>query len=145
MHLATDRTHRFEVDPQRLWDALTDIDDYPRWWPWLRSFEAEAFAPGARWRCVVRPPLGYPVRFAITLGEVAPPRHADAVVGGDIEGHARLDITGHGQGSELRLVSELRPVSPLVRVVTRLASPVARTSHDWVLDTGLRQFRRHAL
>jgi hypothetical protein len=37
-------------------------------------------------------------------------------------------------------VSHLEPGNSLLRAVARLAAPVVRYGHDWVLDTGARQF-----
>ena len=38
-------------------------------------------------------------------------------------------------------MSELTPTSSLLRTLARLAPPVARYGHEWVLSTGLQQFR----
>jgi hypothetical protein len=32
----------------------------------------------------------------------------------------------------------------MLKTVARLARPMAQFGHDWVLDTGARQFRSHA-
>jgi len=45
---------------------------------------------------------------------------------------------------ELHLVSELTPTNAVLRAVSQFAAPVARFGHEWVLDTGLRQFRASA-
>ena len=49
------------------------------------------------------------------------------------------------QGSELHFTSELTPTNSVLRAVARLASPIARYGHEWVLNTGLEQFRSRAL
>ncbi len=64
---------------------------------------------------------------------------------GDVVGEARLEIRDHPQGCEARLVSSLAPGNGLLKVVARMASPMVRFGHDWVLDTGARQFIRRAL
>jgi uncharacterized protein YndB with AHSA1/START domain len=140
----SDRRYGFGVGPQELWAALVRVEEYPRWWPWLRDFRAHAFAPGARWECVVQPPLPYAVRFRLRLGDVVAPTYVTASIEGDIDGEARLDVSATATGSELRLVSCLRPRSSLLRTVAGMVPPVARFGHEWVLDTGVRQFRAHA-
>ena len=70
MEVRSDRRFRFDAAPPAFWAAIGSVDDYPRWWPWLRSFEARALAPGDEWRCTVKPPLPYVVRFTIHLDEV---------------------------------------------------------------------------
>ena len=76
------------------------------------AFRAQTFSPGARWDCVVQPPLPYPVRFRLELGEVVAPEYVTASIEGDIDGEARLDVAAAGSGSELRLVSRLRRGTP---------------------------------
>ena len=92
MEVRSDRTFAFPVGPAALWAALTSVDRYRSWWPWLRRFDGVSFVEGAHWRCAVRAPFGYPVRFEVVLDEVVAGRSAAAVVAGDIAGHARLDV-----------------------------------------------------
>jgi hypothetical protein len=145
VQVRSDRRYRFTVGPEVLWPVLTRVEDYRSWWPWLRGFDAVAFEPGAAWTCVVQPPLPYQLRFRIVLDEIDPCRLATATVDGDIVGDARLELSGTDAGTEVRLVSNLSPEHALLRAVARIARPVAQLGHDWVLDTGLRQFRARAL
>jgi len=55
---------------------MVSVEDYQTWWPWLRHCDAESFEPGARWTCVVQPPLPYSLRFRITLDEIEDGRFA---------------------------------------------------------------------
>jgi hypothetical protein len=141
----SDRRHRFDADPAALWAALADVGSYRAWWPWLTTFEGATFAPGARWRCEIRPPLPYVLRFDLLLEEVEAPRFVTARVEGDLVGDAAIDVTAVDGGSELRLVSVLAPAGRVAGVVATLAPAAVRFGHDWVLDTGLRQFRARAL
>jgi hypothetical protein len=53
-------------------------------------------------------------------------------------------VTQTDGGCEARLQSRLVPANQVLRAIATLARPVARFGHDWVLDTGLRQFRSRA-
>lgn len=141
----SDRSYRFAAPPQRLWEAMTDIGGYRGWWPWLRQFDATAFEADAEWSCVVQPPMPYAVRFTVALDEVDEPTRVRASVRGDIVGSAELTVRPAGDGSEARLVSQLAPSNGVLRAVARVARPLVRFGHDWVLDTGARQFRARAL
>lgn len=144
--MRSDRTYRFDSEPVALWNAISRVDQYRRWWPWLRSFEAGGLEPGDRWRCTVRPPLPYALRFTISLTDVVHPERIAAAVEGDIEGEASVLLRASGTGGcEVRLRSSLEPHRGVLRRVTVAAPWLARFGHDWVLDTGLRQFRREAL
>lgn len=145
MDVRSDRRYRFPVEPEELWAVLTRTDEYRGWWPWLRHLDGAELVPGTEWGCVVQPPLPYVLRFTLCIVEVDVPRSVAAVVDGDLTGDARLDIAATGDGTELHLVSRLAPSNVVLRSVARLASPVARFGHDWVLDTGVRQFRERAL
>jgi uncharacterized protein YndB with AHSA1/START domain len=145
VQVRSDRRYRFPVGPEDLWPVLTRVEDYRSWWPWLRRFDAVAFEPGAAWTCVVQPPLPYSLRFRIVLHEVDPCRLATATIDGDIVGEARLELAATEAGSEARLVSSLAPENAVLRAIAGVARPVAQFGHDWVLDSGLRQFRSRAL
>ena len=145
MEVRSDRTFDFTVGPDQLWSALTSVERYRTWWPWLRRFEGTTFVQGAHWRCAVRAPLGYPVRFEVVLSDVVPGRSAAAAVTGDIAGSARLDVAAtDGGGSRLRLQSALASKRWLLRAIAFLAPPVARFGHDRLLEKGVRQFRDEA-
>lgn len=145
MEVRSDRTYRFAEPPDVVWDALASVDDYRRWWPWLRRLEAHGLAAGETWTCTVRPPLPYVLEFAVALDEVERPSRVTATVSGDIAGSATVDLEPDGDGCTVRLRSALAPAGQPLRTVARLAPWLSRFGHDWVLDTGFRQFRRRAL
>ena len=144
VHVRSDRHYRFEVDNETLWTAIEATHDYRRWWPWLRRLDAKGLIEGDRWDCVVQPPLPYALRFTVSLDQVVPGRLAVASIEGEIAGDARgsrssrcLTATGATPGS-CRTSS---PMNGMLRTIAKLARPMAQFGHDWVLDTGARQFR----
>jgi hypothetical protein len=142
---ASDRTWTFDVPVERLWSRVTATEEYPTWWPWLAEFEPDGgFARGASWSCTVAPPLPYRIRFALELEEVRPPRLVRARVRGDIRGDAELTLVEGSGGSVARLRSDLSPANPLLRGVGVTARPLIAWGHDWVLDSGQRQFVERA-
>ena len=145
MGIESERTLLFDAGVDALWASLGRVGDYRSWWPWLRDFDARALETGDRWRCTVQPPVPYTLNFTIELAEVVAAERVAAHVSGDITGHATLTLRPAGDGSELRLVSSLEPRRPLLSMVTNVTPWLARVGHDWVLDTGQRQFRRRAL
>jgi uncharacterized protein YndB with AHSA1/START domain len=145
VELESDRRFVFPSPPERVWDALSATGEYQRWWPWLTAFEAPGLVAGGLWRCTVRPRLPYSLRFAIRLDRVVPPALVTARISGDIAGHARLVLTAHADGSEVRLTSVLAPGNRAFAVLAAMASPIVRRGHDWVLDTGARQFVGRAI
>lgn len=142
------RSHRewvFDSEPDELWDLITRTQDYQAWWPWLRGFEtSDGFRQHSRWECQVAPPLPYVVRFAISFDEVQPAERVRTTVSGDVRGVAELKLSSNGGGSVATLSSELAPANVLLRRVASVARPLVEWGHDWVLDTGLRQFLEHS-
>ena len=161
--ITTDRRLTLSASPREVWDRLGDVSAYRTWWPWLHRFDARALEPGEVWRCEVSPPLPYVVRFSMTIEETVVESLVVATIDGDIRGTARLTVgprpvaaataapasapvpaPDRAVGTELRLAAELSPVSTLLRAVTWGAGPVARFGHDWVIETGARQFAERA-
>lgn len=145
MELFSERRFVFPAPPEEVWARLAETDRYPRWWPWLTSFESDGLVAGARWRCTVRPPLRYAVRFTVDLDEVVPTHLLTARVAGDVAGRARIDLADHADGCELRLGSVLQPTGRALSFAATVATPIVRWGHDWVLDTGARQFVSRAI
>ena len=145
MRFETDRSYQLAVSPDAVWAALARVEDYQQWWPWLRGFDDAHLAEEAVWRCLVQPPLPYRVRFAIRLDEVRAPTTIRASLTGDVVGNARLEITETAHGCQARLVARLEPGNGLLKAVARVATPVIRFGHDWVLDSGARQFLERAV
>ena len=137
----SDRRYRFSAPRREVWGALTRVDEYQTWWPWLRSFDGRRFATGERWECVVKPQLPYTLEFVIVLDEVGEETGARATLSGDISGWAELTLSDDGGGSALRLRSDLTARSGPARWIDAVAPPLARRGHDWILDNGIRQFR----
>lgn len=148
MEVVSDRRYHLAAPPPAVWVALARTEDYRQWWPWLRNFDGGDLEVGAEWRCTIRPPLPYVVRFSLRLNEVEPPQSVTAELRGDIQGRARIDLhpTGPaGRSTELRLRAALEPARAVFGIVATVARPLARFGHDWVLDTGARQFADRAL
>jgi len=141
----TDRRYRLPVSPAELWTTLSRVDDYQRWWPWLRGFEASHIGGHQVWHCLVQPPLPYRVRFDVRFEDVVVARSVVAAVSGDVVGSARLDVAEVDEGSEAHVLLSLEPGNGFLRAASRLAAPVIRYGHDWVIDTGARQFLDRAV
>jgi hypothetical protein len=134
--------HRYELPLSRevVWRQISDVGSYRNWWPWLRLFEAQALDVGEVWRCYVQPPVPYPVRFRVAVVQVDAPAQVYARITGDVVGDATLELDETEGGCVASLRSSLAPGNSALRLISRMAAPVARYGHDWVLDTGARQF-----
>ena len=136
----SDRRYRFDAPPGRVWDGIGQVDRYPEWWPWLRRFHAVGLTPGDVWECEIQPPMPYVLGFRVTIEEVVDFKKVVAGIDGDVVGAARLSLAAEGGGCVVRIVSTLAPTNRTLRLVARVARPIAHYGHAWVLDTGARQF-----
>ena len=146
--ITTEHRYPLPIGPEAMWALISDVEAYRSWWVWLRRFDAQALAAGENWRCEVQPPLPYIVRFGITIEELDAPRLVRATVTGDVVGTATLQVEpadDNEEGCVATLASSLAPGNALLRLVSRLTPPVARFGHDWVLDSGARQFITRAI
>ena len=139
--------HRYDLPLPRgeVWALISEVSRYRTWWPWLRVFEAVALAEREQWRCEVQPPVPYPVRFRVEIEHVEAPVLVHATVSGDVVGEATLVLQEQATGCLATLRSSLAPGSTTLQVVSRFAGPIARFGHDWVLDSGARQFIARAV
>lgn len=145
MTIRSERRYHLDASRAEVWRTLTRVERYQSWWPWLEQFDGTAFATGETWCCVVKPQMPYRLRFQITLDDVVNAERAQARLDGDIEGYAQLVLTDVRHGCELMLRSELEAARGAAKTLVRWMPWVASFGHDWVIDTGARQFRTRAL
>ena len=93
MDIRSDRRFEFDHDRATVWTALTHVERYPIWWPWLEC-DGVALAEGERWTCRVDPPLLYSLDFELHVAEVVAERFVRAELTGDLVGVARLTLDG---------------------------------------------------
>ncbi|HVF74392.1 MAG TPA: SRPBCC family protein [Acidimicrobiales bacterium] len=143
-----DRTWRFRLPPEDLWAVLDRTREYPRWWPWLRRFDVSppALAPGTVATCAISAPVvPFGIHFSVEVLDVVPARRIDVAVRGDLAGGASLHLTPTDEGTDLRLQWALDFCHPLFGPAARAVRPLAQRGQDWVVATGVLQFRRRAL
>lgn len=139
--ITSDRRWRFDAPVEVVWAAMADTAGFQQRWPWLERFDGRGLMTGDRWHATVRSPMPYRVRVSISIDAIAEHERIDASVHGDVTGTACITVrAAAAAATDVRLVSELTARRPLLVVLTRLAGPVARRGHDWVLDRGGDQF-----
>lgn len=140
-----DRAFELDASPEQLWAVLGRTDEYPAWWPWLKTLEGGDLREGAVARCVVRAPLPYTLRFGVAVERIVLHEVISTMVRGDLEGPARLDIEARAGGCTARLAWVLELRDTLLRPLSMFARPAMVWAHDRVIEMGLRDFERRAL
>lgn len=139
-------TFRFDVGPSALWATLLDVDGYSHWWSWLKEFtvDGEALEAGSVMHGVVVPPLlPYRMRIDVEIVSSDAPREIHAVVRGDLEGTAELQLAPAPNGTIGEVAWRVEMMQAPMRIASRIAHPILEIGHDRVVDVTVGGLRRH--
>ena len=139
-----DRRFSFPLTQDELWDRLTRVDDFPRWWPWLRRIDGDGFVAGGVTRATIVAPVPWTLRLTLRVTELTEARSARVAVSGDLEGTGELTVAAATEGAVARIRWNVSPSSPALRMATRMTYPLVVFGQNWVVNAGLRQFRASA-
>ncbi len=132
------------MSPPELWDVIGEVDQFEGWWPWLEEFrlEGDSLKEGAVLHGVIAPPLPYRMRIQIELTRCEPPRRIEALIHGDLEGEASLDLRARGTGSGVEVAWTVEMIQRPMRLADRMAHPFLQWGHDRVVEITVAGFRR---
>jgi uncharacterized protein YndB with AHSA1/START domain len=138
------RAYEFASTPEELWEAIQEVDQFPKWWPWLEEFRLEGgvLAPGSVLHGVVAPPVPYRMRIQVELVHCEPPTHIDAVVRGDLEGVAQIDMRPSSVGTTAEVAWTVEMMQRPMRMADRVAHHLLQWGHDRVVEITVAGFRR---
>ncbi len=138
------REFLFSVSPDQIWATIENVDEFERWWPWLEDFhlEGEGLVAGAVLSGMVVPPLPYRMRLVVELMACEPPTAIDAIIDGDLRGHARLRLRPDGHGANVEVAWTVEMMQRPMRMASRVAGPLLRWGHDRVVEVTVGNFRR---
>jgi len=138
------RDYEFPDPPSDLWDAIGEVDQFEDWWSWLEEFrlEGDKLQKGSVLHGVVAPPLPYRMRIQVEVTECQAPRRMEALIHGDLEGEASLDIRPVGTGSSVEVAWTVEMKQRPMRLADRMAHPLLQWGHDRVVESTVVGFRR---
>ena len=140
-HFYVFRSHWLVDAPApRVFDTLAKLDEYPNWWPQVRSTR-----PIDEQTCEVevRSTLPYSLRMTAHHSRKDPAAGVlEARLTGDLVGHSRWTLTSGPQGTVLEFGEEVELRRPLLRRLS-FARPAFRINHALMMRAGERGLRRH--
>jgi carbon monoxide dehydrogenase subunit G len=138
------RAYEFAATPQELWDAIERVDQFEAMWPWLEEFRLEgaSLTTGSVLYGVVAPPLPYRMRIRIVLTRCEPLTEIEAVIHGDLEGSARMEMRPNGGGTAVEVAWKVEMMQQPMRLAFRLGRPLLQWGHDRVVEITVAGFRR---
>jgi hypothetical protein len=126
--------------PAVVYDVLSDIANYPLWWPEVRSATKIDEESGVlRCRSYLPFDLVVQVRHSIANQQAGLLR---AQLTGDLEGFASWEITGRDGGTDLVFDQEVVVNKALLRRLVLIAKPFFRGNHDLMMRGGLKGLKQ---
>jgi hypothetical protein len=124
---------------------MQEVDQFERWWPWLEEFRLEggSLKVGSVLHGVVAPPLPYRMRLRVEITRSEPPTEIDAVVHGDLEGLASIEIHQTDVGTRAEVAWTVEMMQRPMRLAARFGRPLLQWGHDRVVESTVAGFRRH--
>lgn len=136
-HLRSDWT--VPAPPARVWPALADSPQYPRWWPGFERAR-QLDDTGDVVHCRVRGDFGLTLEFVQHVAVREPPWRLEFGADGDLIGRGTWTLTAHDGGTRVVMLWEVDLGRPVLRALARLP-PVKRAmarSHHRVMEQGRR-------
>jgi carbon monoxide dehydrogenase subunit G len=127
---------------ERVWELLTQPEQWPRWWPRLESARRTvAGAPdgtGAVTEFCWNSGLGYRVEFEVATVRVLPACEIEGAVRGSVKGSGLWLVEPEGPGVRLTYRWDVELQRPWMRFFAPLLWPVFASRHFRVMRDGAR-------
>jgi uncharacterized protein YndB with AHSA1/START domain len=127
--------------PAAVYAALERPEDYPRWWPQVRSVTRLDDATGV---ITIRSLLPYDMTFTARETRRDPAAGVlEVAMSGDVQGWARWTVTPDGPGTLARYDQVVDVGKPLLRRLAVPGRPVFRANHRLMMRAGRRGLQRY--
>ena len=137
-HLVTEWLLDAPVESVR--QALLDVEQWPDWWPSVRSVEivekGEADGVGAVHRLRWRTALPYDLVFEMQVTCLEPERLIEGQAAGELDGTGRWTLAARGNRTHVRYDWSVRVTRIWMRWLAPVLRPVFAWNHGRVMDTG---------
>jgi carbon monoxide dehydrogenase subunit G len=131
---------QIEAPPAAVWRALTEVEDWPRWWPYVREVQTLQRGDGSglgavrRIRWASRLPYGF--TLDVRCVEVRPERLLRGRSSGNLDGEGLWELEPSGTGTAVRYTWRLDLNTRWMRLAAPLMSGVFRWNHEGVMRGG---------
>lgn len=142
-----DETWEVDAPVEDVWAVITDVPNYPAWWPqFVRTKRLNALdRVGAKVRVRVKSALPYWMHFQLELLELMEqdqPRLSVVNTTGDLVGWMRWELTPTATGTRLHFREEVRTGKRLLNVLAPLFKPAFAWNHRIMMRHGLAGLRQ---
>lgn len=138
---------RLRSPPARVWAALTEVEAWSQWWPYVRQVQTlrrgDASGLGALRRITWGSRLPYGFTLDVECTEAERERRLRGRASGQLQGEGLWELTPAGDGgTRLRYTWRLELNTRWMRLLAPLAAPLFRWNHDSVMRAGERGLQR---
>ncbi|MFF0222310.1 SRPBCC family protein [Streptomyces sp. NPDC004629] len=127
--------------PAAVFEALERAEEYPRWWPQVRTVSRLDDTTGV---ITIRSVLPYEMTFTARAARRDPAAGVlEVALTGDIEGWARWTVTARGAGTLVRYDQAVVVTKPLLRRLAVPGRPFFRVNHRLMMRAGRRGLLGH--
>jgi uncharacterized protein YndB with AHSA1/START domain len=132
---------------ERIWDALTAPEDWPRWWRYLESVvpakTGDADGIGAVRRYTWSSRLPYRLSFDMETTALARPTFIEGTARGELAGVGRWELAEDARGTRAQYEWRVSTGKRWMNAFAPLLAPVFEWNHDQVMAEGGRGLARH--
>ncbi|MCG8925663.1 SRPBCC family protein [Lentzea sp. CC55] len=129
-----------DASPADVYEVLSDIANYPVWWPEIRkATKIDDESGELRCRSFLPFDLVVQVKHSIRNQQAGLLR---ATLSGDLEGYASWEITGRDGGTDLVFDQEVVVNKVLLRRLVLIAKPFLRGNHDLMMRGGFKGLKQ---
>jgi hypothetical protein len=133
------------IDP--VWDALYRVEDWPRWWRYVKAVvelkQGDANGVGAVRRFTWTSRLPYSLTFEMRSSVVERPTFMEGIASGELSGRGRWRFAAEGATTRVRYEWTVQTTRPWMNLLAPLMAPAFRWNHGQVMAEGGRGLARH--
>lgn len=138
---------RLEAPPEKVWQAITDVDTWPQWWPYVKRVELlrrgrEPDGVGALRRIDWGSRLPYGFTLDVECIESDEPRRVRGRSSGHLVGEGLWELWPDGSATIVRYTWRLDLNTWWMRLVAPLMAPLFRWNHEGVMKGGAQGLAR---
>jgi carbon monoxide dehydrogenase subunit G len=127
-----------------MWKIIQEVNQFEGWLTWLEEvhLEGNSLERGAVLSGVIVPPLPYRMRIEVELIRCEPPNSIEALIHGDLEGEASVEMSPRGTGTVVEVAWTVEMMQRPMRMADRFAHLLFQWGHDRVVEVTIAGFGR---
>ena len=132
---------------ERVWDALTRVEEWPSWWRYVRAVaeleKGDAQGVGSLRRYTWSSRLPYRLSFEMRTVAMRKPDYMEGSASGDLDGSGRWRLVADGATTRVRYDWTVAVGKQWMQILAPLLAPVFAWNHGQVMREGGRGLARH--